>query len=300
MSSSTLSQWAWLDPALRPASDEEAPPCGRESSSPTDLTTTDRPAAVTLAPDDVKLLSGALHCEIVDGVDGGPRVAQIYTLPDPLPCPWPPMGPFSPVRLEDLRMTEVPLALILDLKQVSEGVKVLKWRAFEPQTPSFGATPLSTTTNINAGIPAISQDAKREQHAQERKQEKAGDVVDTVDIASDATISTPSKTHKGGRKRAIEGVYGAEELPEGRAKALKRTYVHDLGSTYCTTCGEYLATDTDRRNHPALCGTGQTHISCNLCGAPMSRRDAVKRHQRFAVCRDARAYYKQHGRYIHS
>ncbi len=227
MSASILSQWSWLDPALRPATS------GMESSSPTELTTADSPAAVTLAPDDVKLLSGALHCEIVEGADGGPRVAQIYTLPDPLPCPWPPMGPFSPVRLEDLRMTEVPLTLILDLKQVSEGVKVLKWPAFEPQTTPSAVKPLSTTTNIEAGIPAISQDAK--QRIKECVQEKDEDVVDTVDIALDATTSAPSKTRKGGRKRAIEGVEGPEELPEGRTKALKRTYIHELVGTLRTT-----------------------------------------------------------------
>lgn len=300
MSSTTLSLWSWLDPALRPASDEEATTSGREPPSPPESTTADSRAAASLAIEDIKLLSGALHCEIIDGVNGGPRVAQIYTLPDPLPCPWPPMGPFSPVGLEDLQMIQVPLALILDLQKVSDGVNVLKWRAFEPQTKLFGSKPLSTTANIDAGAPGLSQDAKQEQRIEEGNWENEDGIVDTVDITTDAAMSAPPKKSKGGRKRSIKEVDGAEELLKGSTKALKRTYIHDVGSTYCTTCGDLLKTDTDRRNHPSLCGTGQKHVSCDLCGAPMSRQDAVKRHQRYPICRDARAYYTQHGRYIHS
>lgn len=235
MSSSMLYQWSWLDPTLRPASDEDTTTFGREASPPKEPSVADRPAAATLTIEDIEVLSGVLHCEIVDSVSGGRRVAQVYTLPDPLPCPWPPMGPFSTVRLEDLQMREVPLDVILDLKKVSDGVEVLKWRAFEPQTKSFGAKPLSTTTNTDAGIPVLSQDAKQEQRLREGKQGDEDDVVDAVDIATNGTISAPSKNRTGGQKRAIEEVDGAAELPERRTKTAKRKYIHDVVGTLRTT-----------------------------------------------------------------
>ncbi|KDQ22544.1 hypothetical protein PLEOSDRAFT_171897 [Pleurotus ostreatus PC15] len=163
-------------------------------------------------------------------VGSRPRVAQISTLPDPLPCPWPPMGPFSPVGLQDLQMIQVPLDLILALQKVSDGVKVLKWRAFEPQTKLFGSKPLSTTANIDAGAPALTQDAKQEQRTEEGNQENEEDVLGTVDITTDATMSAPPKKSKGRRKRSIKEVDGAEELLKGSTKALKRTYTRCGGA----------------------------------------------------------------------
>lgn len=229
MSSSALSQWSWLDPALRPASGGDATIPEREASPPNEPTGTDSPTAPTFNIESIKLLPGVLHCEIVGGIDGAPRVAQIYTLPERLPCPWPPMGPFAPVRLEDLQMVEVPLDVNLNAKEVSatdEGMKVVKWRAFEPQTKWFGTKPLSTSTNIATDVPVPVQDADQEQ----QKRVEEGDAKnerDVVDVATlEATVSAPSGKRSGGRKRSIKQVDGAGDVSEGRTK-IKRTYVYD-------------------------------------------------------------------------
>ncbi|KAF7419714.1 hypothetical protein PC9H_002306 [Pleurotus ostreatus] len=300
MSSPALSQWSWLDPALRPASGGDATIPEREASPPNEPTGTDSPP--TFNVEIIKLLPGVLHCEIVGGIDGAPRVAQIYTLPERLPCPWPPMGPFAPVRLEDLQMVEVPLDVNLDSKEIpapDEGVKVVRLRAFEAQTKSFGAKPLSTMTNIATGVPVPSQDANQEQQKRVEECDSEND-RDVLDVAAlEATVSVPSGKRSGGRKRSINQVGGARDVPEGRTK-IKRTYLSDGAATYCTLCGDLLETETDRRNHSSLCGTGRKHISCDLCGAPISRKDAVKRHQGYQICKDARAYYAQYGQYIRS
>lgn len=241
------SQMSWLDPALfsdedtTPASTpqrEVSPPISNEQKSP------DAPAVLArLTIDDIKRLPDVLFCDIVRGGPGGNhQVARIYMLPEHLPCPWPPKGPFAPVTREDLQFVELPVGCddVVDIAtdalervdsyaatsasdsdDTANVATEFKWRAFEPQTRSFGAKPFYTTTNVAVAlVPSVSQDAKQNEQegAEQSGEEHEGD----GDVATAIPVQSSPKESK--RKRSSRDVGTG-----GKAKRLKRTYVkgHD-------------------------------------------------------------------------
>ncbi|KAJ8688864.1 hypothetical protein PTI98_012941 [Pleurotus ostreatus] len=232
----TYSQMSWLDPAL--LSDEDATPAStpqREVSPPisNERKNPDAPAVLArLNIDDIKRLPDVLFCDIVRGGPGGnQQVARIYMLPERLPCPWPPRGPFAPVTREDLQFVELPVdcdgavgvadalervgvdadASESDSDDTANVATEFKWRAFEPQTRSFGAEPLYSTTDLSDAIVlAIGQDA---QQGEQSGEEYEGD----GDIAAAIPVQAAPRESKRKRSRQDAGT-------DGKAKRIKRTY----------------------------------------------------------------------------
>ncbi|KAF9488245.1 hypothetical protein BDN71DRAFT_1436267 [Pleurotus eryngii] len=288
------SQMSWLDPAL--FSDEDASPAStpqREASPPISANEPKNLAApavlAQLTIDDIKRLPDVLFCDIVRvGPSSNNQVARIYMLPEHLPCPWPPKGPFAPVTHEDLQVVDLPIDCdhlvdvaadsfervdvyaVASASESDDAVGVateFKWRAFEPQTRPFGAKPLCTTVDVAVA-------------AQSGEEDKGNGGV----AAAIPVLSTPKATK---RKRSSRDVG-----TDGEAKRLKRTYIKGRDEkgeyTECTTCGERLRTKEERR-HSGRCGGRLS--KCERCGERISRGDnyMIRRHQRSQQCQYAYA-----------